>query len=62
MTEIYKTPEVLHLQERDKDGNLRIVRYYREDIIDSFVARVKRDLGTIQEKADQLEEQTNAGY
>ena len=53
MTEIYKTPKHLHIQECDTDGNVRTVRYYREDIINVFIARTARDLQRIQDEADE---------
>lgn len=52
MTEIYKTPKHLHIQECDSDGNIRTVKYYREDIINDFVIRIVRDLQRIQDEAD----------
>ena len=59
MTEIYKTPKHLHIQECDSDGNIRTVKYYREDIINDFVVRTARDLQRIQDEAD--EPQTDNG-
>lgn len=53
MTGIYKTPTHLHIQECDTDGNVRTVKYYREDIINDFVVRVARDLQRIQDEADE---------
>lgn len=53
MTGIYKTPKYLHIQECDMDGNVRTVKYYREDIINDFVVRVARDLQRIQDEADE---------
>jgi len=59
MTEIYKTPKYLHIQECDTDGNVHIVKYYREDIINSFVGRVARDLQKIQDEADKPQTERN---
>lgn len=53
MTGIYKTPKHLHIQECDEDGNVRTVKYYREDIINDFVVRIARDLQRIQNEADE---------
>ena len=56
MTHIYQTPKVLHLQETDKDGNKMIVRYYREDTVESFANMVLRELQKIKEEADSYKE------
>lgn len=56
MTHVYKTPEVLHLQETDKDGNKMIVRYYREDKVERFESMVRRELQKIREEADSYRE------
>ena len=53
MTGIYKTPKHLHIQECDEYGNIRTVKYYREDIINDFVVRIARDLQRIQDEADE---------
>ena len=37
MTEQYKTPKVLHIQETDCDGNIRTVRYIREDMMERYL-------------------------
>lgn len=55
MTKDFGTPKVLHLQERDRDGNLHIVRYYREDTIDYFVMGVKKMLDGIRENSDKYD-------
>ncbi len=56
MTGLYNTPNVLHLIERDRDGNERTVRYYREDTINNFVHSVKVMLSEIGMKADKYDE------
>ena len=56
MTGQYNTPNVLHLIERDKDGNERTVRYYREDTIDYFINSVKQMLLRIRTDADKYDE------
>ena len=61
MTEIYKTPKHLHIQECDSDGNIRTVKYYREDIINDFVIRIARDLQRIQDEADEPRKGVNNG-
>lgn len=53
MTEIYKTPKVLHIQECDSDGNRRTVRYYREDMIWKFTTNVQMHLQEMQREADE---------
>lgn len=58
MTGIYKTPKHLHIQECDEDGNIRAVKYYREDIINDFVVRIARDLQRIQDEADEPQERS----
>ena len=55
MTGVYNTPSVMHIQETDRDGNKRIVRYYREDIIEEFCHNVEIRLREIREKADKVE-------
>lgn len=55
MTRDYGTPKVLHIQERDIDGNLHIVRYYREDTIDFFVTNVDKMLYKIREDSDKYD-------
>ena len=57
MTRMYKTPRVLHLMETDKDGNKRVVRYYREDLVDVFVGQVRDGLDRMQKEADAVEEE-----
>lgn len=52
MTGIYNTPEVLHIQECDVDGNKRIVRYYREDILEDFIMNTTARLREIRSRAD----------
>ena len=59
MTEIYKTPRVVYVLECDTDGNIRKIRYYREDIIESFVDCVKDRLKKIREEADKCEGKQN---
>lgn len=56
MTGQYNTPNVLHLIERDRDGNVRTVRYYREDTINNFVNSVKLMLSEIRTGADKYDE------
>ena len=52
MTGLYGTPKVMHIQERDSDGNTRIVRYYREDVVNRFVTRVDQMLKEMTTDAD----------
>lgn len=59
MTNIYGTPKVLHIIETDSDGNKRTVRYYRENIVASFVGRVRSMLNDIENEADRLERKQN---
>ena len=40
MTRQHETPKVLHIQECDEFGNVKTVRYYREDVIHDFVKTV----------------------
>lgn len=41
MTEIYKTPDVLHIVESDIDGNKRTVRYIREDHLAGLMTNIR---------------------
>lgn len=52
MTEKYMTPEVIHIQEIDCDGNISTVRYYRESIIEDFVTNCVAKLGEMGRIAD----------
>lgn len=52
MTGLDGTPEVLHIVETDKEGRNSVVRYYREDTINTFVMKVQMLLHDIQREAD----------
>ena len=57
MTNMYKTPRVLHLVESDEEGNKRVVRYYREDLVDHFEEMVRVGLDRMRREADAVEEE-----
>ena len=52
MTEIYNTPNVIHILETDKDGNKMTVRYIREDIIKDFGNGIQRKLDAMMNELD----------
>ena len=59
MTGIHNTPKVLHIVERDNNGNKTTIRYYREDTLVNFVDDVKLMLLKIENEADRMEREQN---
>lgn len=59
MTGIHNTPKVLHIVERDNNGNKTTIRYYREDTLVNFVDDVKLMLLKIENEADRTEREQN---
>ena len=59
MTGIHNTPKVLHIVERDNNGNETTIRYYREDTLVNFVDDVKLMLLKIENEADRMERKQN---
>lgn len=52
MTQLYKTPKVLHIQECDSEGNIYAIRYYREDTVDAILDNLTRIISTVRTEAD----------
>lgn len=52
MTRHYNTPDVLHIQECDSEGNKHIVRYYRESTIQGLLNKLKCAISSIEKEAD----------
>ena len=55
MLNAYRAPEALHIHAQDGEGNTRMIRYIREDIIDEFVRDAARALDEIHDRVDRNE-------
>ena len=55
MLNAYRAPEALHIHAQDGEGNTRMIRYIREDIIDEFVRDAARALDKILYRVDRAE-------
>lgn len=55
MLNVYRAPEALHIHAQDGEGNTRMIRYIREDIIDEFVRDAARALDKIIYRVDRNE-------
>lgn len=55
MLNAYRAPEALHIHAQDGEGNTRMIRYIREDIIDEFVRDAARALDKILYRVDMAE-------
>ena len=55
MLNAYRAPEALHIHAQDGEGNTRMIRYIREDIIDEFVRDAARALDKIIYRVDRNE-------
>ena len=61
MTEQYKTPKVLHIQETDCDGNIRTVRYIREDMMENFLYSMKSSYEMLMKDMDMPDSKMRGG-
>lgn len=55
MLNAFRAPEALHIHAQDGEGNTRMIRYIREDIIDEFVRDAARALDKILYRVDRAE-------
>ena len=55
MLNAFRAPEALHIHAQDGEGNTRMIRYIREDIIDEFVRDAARALDKILRRVDRNE-------
>lgn len=55
MMNAFRAPEALHIHAQDGEGNTRMIRYIREDIIDEFVRNAAIGLERIKDRADRVE-------
>jgi hypothetical protein len=55
MMNAFRAPEALHIHAQDGEGNTRMIRYIREDIIDEFVRDAARALDKILRMVDRNE-------
>ena len=55
MLNAYRAPEALHIHAQDGEGNTRMIRYIREDIIDEFVRDAARALDKVLYRVDRNE-------
>ena len=61
MTEQYKTPKVLHIQETDYDGNKHTVRYIREDMMENFLYSMKSSYEKLMKEMDMPDSKMRGG-
>ena len=61
MTEQYKTPKVLHVQETYCDGNIRTVRYIREDMMENFLYSMKSSYEKLMKDMDMPDSKMRGG-
>ena len=55
MMNAYNAPESLHIEAQDGEGNKRIIRYIREDVLDKFVCDTMDMLNSIKKRVDKPE-------
>lgn len=55
MMNAFRAPEALHIRAQDGEGNERLIRYIREDIIDEFVRNAAIGIERIKDRADRVE-------
>lgn len=55
MMNAFRAPEALHIRAQDGEGNERLIRYIREDIIEEFVRNAAFGLERIKDRADRVE-------
>lgn len=61
MTEQYKTPKVLHIQETDCDGNIRTVRYIREDMMERYLDSINDSYRKLMKEMDMPDSKMKGG-
>lgn len=52
MMNAFNAPEALHIMAQDGEGNKRMIRYIREDLVVQFVHAAQRNIKNLEEKLD----------
>lgn len=52
MMNAFNAPEALHIMAQDGEGNKRMIRYIREDLVFQFVHAAQRNIKKLEEKLD----------
>lgn len=52
MMNAFNAPEALHIMAQDGEGNKRMIRYIREDLVVQFVHAAQRNIKKLEEKLD----------
>lgn len=55
MLNAFNAPEALHIMAQDGEGNKRMIRYIREDLVFQFVHSAQTNIKKIEEKLDRYE-------
>ena len=52
MLNAFNAPEALHIMAQDGEGNKRMIRYIREDLVFQFVYSAQTNIKKLEEKMD----------
>lgn len=55
MMNAFNAPEALHIMAQDGEGNKRMIRYIREDLVFQFVHSAQTNIKKLEEKLDRYE-------
>lgn len=55
MLNAFNAPEALHIMAQDGEGNKRMIRYIREDLVFQFVHSAQTNIKKLEEKLDRYE-------
>ena len=55
MLNAFNAPEAMHIMAQDGEGNRRMIRYIREDLVYQFADNAQRDIKRLKEKLDRNE-------
>lgn len=55
MLNAFNAPEAMHIMAQDGEGNRRMIRYIREDLVYQFADSAQRDIKRLKERLDRNE-------